>query len=920
MNLHDHEGVRALRWSVALALGVGLTATSGVAFAQDADDDESLSGRVEVTGSRIKRADIEGALPVTVIDRNQIEMSGQTSVADLLRNTTFNSFGSFRPRSGSSAQSFAGLSLRGLGSQRTLILIDGRRAPTAPTVAGGGQDLNSIPLAAIERVEILSDGASAIYGTDAIGGVVNIITRKDFTGAEMTYGISNPSRAGGDTEEGSILFGAGSDRGSVMGGASFNNREIVFQRDREWSTGGASIYGNNLLFAGTVGGGSALSTTPFGFLTDRSWGAAYPGACAGLPGFSFNNPGPAGRCAYDFTFVAADEAEINNQAVFVRGQYNINDVWSTYVGAGVTRVKSFGRYAPVPDFGFIPSNIDPADGSNLNNSPNHPYDNPDSPYYDPTHPAFGEDLYVYHRYAAVGNRDDFIDGGVYDVNFGFQGSIGMFDIDVGMRRSENKTTTLGYNYLVRSTAAAYIATGQYDLTDPFNNDQQTLNAMKATISRVSTFRLNEWYATASTDLPFELSGGVVGLAFGAEYREEALTDQYDSLSEAGQIGGSAGNSSGLDRDVNAMYFEVLLPVMPDLEVSIAGRRDEYSDYGSDFSPKVSARWQAMDTLTLRASYGEGFAAPTLDLLSQSPSSSADFTTDPDTCIALGLVVTATGCADPVSGQDTSPQVTMFVLANPNLGSEQSKQFSLGGAWDATEWMNLSIDYYNTEITGRIAAVTLAQIINCLEGGGACPPGVAVMDPTVFTPAFTGNPALGLGMARDPVTNAIVGGQRGYVNLGTIETDGVDMNVRTNFAFGALGTLQNQLQVSYVRNFDVDNTGNQVGQSVGGANGGGNPRWKAALGNAWSYGDLQFVWNLNYTDSVLNTAGNAQVGSWVTNDLQVIYHAPWNGRLTVGVDNVGDVLPPLDGALARGFDVANYDPYGRVPYIRYTQTF
>ena len=195
-----------------------------------------------------------------------------------------------------------------------------------------------------------------------------------------------------------------------------------------------------------------------------------------------------------------------------------------------------------------------------------------------------------------------------------------------------------------------------------------------------------------------------------------------------------------------------------------------------------------------------------------------------------------------------------------------------------------------------------------------------MDPTVFTPAFTGNPALGLGMARDPVTNAIVGGQRGYVNLGTIETDGVDMNVRTNFAFGALGTLQNQLQVSYVRNFDVDNTGNQVGQSVGGANGGGNPRWKAALGNAWSYGDLQFVWNLNYTDSVLNTAGNAQVGSWVTNDLQVIYHAPWNGRLTVGVDNVGDVLPPLDGALARGFDVANYDPYGRVPYIRYTQTF
>ena len=164
-----------------------------------------------------------------------------------------------------------------------------------------------------------------------------------------------------------------------------------------------------------------------------------------MPGFTFSAPGPAGRCLYDFTFVAADEAEINNQSLFMRGTYNINDIWSTYMGAGVTRVKSFCRYAPVPDFGFIPSG-----------TANHPYDNPDSPYYDPTHPAFGEDLYVYHRYAAVGNRDNFIDSNVYDVNFGFQGTIGMFDLDFGMRRNEFKYIELGRNYLVRSTAAAYI--------------------------------------------------------------------------------------------------------------------------------------------------------------------------------------------------------------------------------------------------------------------------------------------------------------------------------------------------------------------------------------------------------------------------------------------------------------------------------
>lgn len=169
------------------AVRLGLTASavslmglvSAPVFAQDeeaADDEGKTMERIEVTGSRIKRADVEGSLPITVIDRQDIDASGDTNVADFLRNTTFNSFGSFRPQSGSSAQSFAEVSLRGLGGSRTLVLIDGRRAPVSPTT-GSGQDLNSIPLAAVERIEILSDGASAIYGSDAIGGVVNIITR-----------------------------------------------------------------------------------------------------------------------------------------------------------------------------------------------------------------------------------------------------------------------------------------------------------------------------------------------------------------------------------------------------------------------------------------------------------------------------------------------------------------------------------------------------------------------------------------------------------------------------------------------------------------------------------------------------------------------------------------------------------------------
>ena len=178
----------AVRYGLMAGL-VGAVVAPVSAFAQDSEGEEAKTlDRIEVTGSRLKRAEIEGAVPVIVIDRASIDATGDVSVADVLRDSTFASFGNFRPQSGSSAQSLATVDLRGLGSGRTLVLIDGRRAPTNPMSASSGSDLNAIPLAAVERIEILSDGASAVYGSDAIGGVVNVILRKDFNGAELRYG------------------------------------------------------------------------------------------------------------------------------------------------------------------------------------------------------------------------------------------------------------------------------------------------------------------------------------------------------------------------------------------------------------------------------------------------------------------------------------------------------------------------------------------------------------------------------------------------------------------------------------------------------------------------------------------------------------------------------------------------------------
>lgn len=156
----------------------------GAALGQD---DVAVLDRVEVTGSRIKRVDIEGPLPISTISREDIDASGQISVAEVLRGTSFNTFGSWKPTSGFIAQSQSVVDLRGLGGERTLVLIDGRRVTQSPTYLGGvGTNLNTIPLAAVERIEILRDGASAIYGSDAIGGVVNIIMRKDYQGLHLS--------------------------------------------------------------------------------------------------------------------------------------------------------------------------------------------------------------------------------------------------------------------------------------------------------------------------------------------------------------------------------------------------------------------------------------------------------------------------------------------------------------------------------------------------------------------------------------------------------------------------------------------------------------------------------------------------------------------------------------------------------------
>jgi iron complex outermembrane receptor protein len=846
----------------AVALAFGGLALLPVAQAQQSG--AQADQRIEVTGSRLKRAETEGALPITVIDRAAIEASGKNSVAELMRDITFSSFGNFKPQSGSSAQALADIDLRGLGSDRTLVLVDGRRISKAPFSASA-QDLNQIPLAAIERVEILSDGASAVYGSDAIGGVVNFITRKNFNGLQASYGEGNPEVNGGDTKEGSLLMGASGAKGRIFAGVSVNKRGMIYTRDQlGGGTLGLSTFGNNYFRPGV------------GFTA--------------VPGFDCtkNDFWVSGSiCSFNFNATAANEASYGNRSVFTNGEFNINDDWTAYASATISNVTTFGRYAPTPVAVLL---------------------TPTSPAYQTITAAVPglaaaapTGLTLRHRMAAAGPRDSSSDATVSSGLVGVKGRLfNKVDLDVGFRSEKYRYQEMGQNYIVRPLLESAITSGRYNIFNPFGNSADVLNSVKSTISRNSTWDSKEMYAMASMDL-FKIQGRAVTGAVGFETRSETYADLYDPQSEAGIIEGSAGNSASGSRDINSAFFEVALPVLKDLELSLAGRQDEYVNgpggNGKSFSPKIAAKWRAMKNLTLRGSMGEGFRAPSLDQLTQKPSFSADSVTDFRTCRAFGG--TPVQCGDtngdgvPDSRQLVSIQVDSTVIANPGLQPETSKQSSFGAVFDPTNWLSLSLDAYNIQINGRITTMSAQTILNRLA-----------------------NPALGPVPAAFSVTRAPANGQitnitRGSINEGNIETSGYDLSAKTDFKLGAYGRLQNNWTVSIVDKYTINDGDNLVGTQ-------GSPKMRANLANTWTYGRFATNLTINHIDK--NGEGTSLTKAYTTASMAVTYRHPTRTTLSVGVVNLEGKMPQLITYDGRPWNFYLYDALGRQVYFRVQQAF
>lgn len=835
--------------AIALAFGgsVGLFAVPAIAQTQPVAQEIQ---RVEVTGSRIKRADIEGALPVTVIKREELEASGSVTVAEFMRTSTFSSAGNFRPQSGSSAQSFAGIDLRGLGSSRTLVLLDGRRLPKAPNV-GDSVDLNAVPMAAVERIEILTDGASAVYGSDAIGGVVNIITRKDFEGMQAQVGYTKPENEGGARREVSALLGIQGEKGRAIMGASKTGRGMVYTRDRPWGQiPGVSSFGNNYRLP------SGAYTAIGNLRGDKNIGCTEP---------NFYIAG--NTCSYNFNAVAADEAQIDSQAFFARGETQINNDWKAYASASTTNVTSFGRYAPTP--------------AQLTVQPNTPNN--------PTASA----ITVRHRTAAAGNRDSNTDGWLSQVSTGFQGKLASnIDLDVGASYMRSTYKELGRNYIVRPILEQYVNSGAYNLYAPSANPENVLSAIKATIGRDSLFTQKDYYAIATMYDLFQLPGGGVSLLASVEQREEEFADVYDSLSEAGVIEGSAGNSSAGTRKVSGAAVEMVFPITKTLEGTIAGRFDKYSDYGNDFSPKVSVRWQPLKSLTLRSSYGEGFRAPSLPTLNAKESFSAESVFDPRTCLAFGG---PTGGGIPAS-QDCNigrlVQIDSYTSANSALKSEQSTQFAVGAVWDATQAISVKVDYANIKIDDKLTLIGAQDLIDRSNGD----------DPRAI-------PA-GLYVQRDS-TGAIQRVQQGYANEGTLKAAYLDASVQGRWKHASIGSFDHELRYSNTLKYNDD--GSDVRGTLG------LPKHRATLSNNWKRGPFGLSYNMNMIGKN-GTDPTRAVGSYVTHDVQGSWTTPWKGKIIAGVVNAGGKMPELVAYDGRNFNFYLYDGYSRQAYVRLEQKF
>ena len=649
-------GTRPTPLALALALSFG---TLAMAPAQA----QTGAQRVEVTGSAIKRTDTETPAPVEVITREEIRRTGATTINELIKAIPVIDVldtGELQSNSPGGSGS-ARVRLRGLGDTQTLVLINGRRVPNNPlddaTGAGAAFDVNQLPLSAIERVEILKDGGSAIYGSDAVAGVVNFILRRNYNGVDGKITLGQSSRSDAREQQYGVSAGLGDldrDRFNVLASVDVFKRDPLLRSARENSNSVdfrrfGPIPGFNL--------DGRSSFAPEGNFLDPT-GSFFDGRQV-KPCPPQNLSGT--RCRYDFN---ASLLTAYNGADRVSGllsaQVLLGKDTTAYARLMGSQNKDHFEAHPVPDF-FLHSSGDFYAGRFMQGGPR-----------------------------ITDRKSDFL-----NIDLGAEGVIGNLDWTVGLSRGKAETVNRDKNYYNRTLWDQATGSGALDATSG-DNPTALVDSLKVSPVRSGSATLDLADGRVSGDL-FKLGGGSVRYAVGAAVWKETLVDKPDDLSVQGLVVGSIQQSAvDRSRDAKAVFAELQLPIARNLEAQLAARHDKY-DSASATSPKVGIKWQPMPALALRGSYSEAFKMPTLKQLHANAGEGAINLTEAQ-CTGIGLPA---GCNGTPAFRVTG--------SNPDLKPENGKSWNLGVVGDVGP-LSLSVDFWRIDKTDNIATPTLDQAI------------------------------------------------------------------------------------------------------------------------------------------------------------------------------------------------------------------
>ncbi|RZL39997.1 MAG: TonB-dependent receptor [Rubrivivax sp.] len=880
--------------------------------------------RIQITGSSIKRVESETALPVTVVTREQIEKSGVTNVEDILRRIGANTaLQSDSTQGAGYSQSFA--NLRGLGPNSTLVLLNGRRLSNFAFGSIGGNssvDLNSIPFAAIDRIEVLRDGASAVYGTDAVGGVINFITRKDYSKGELSLKYGNTEKNIGGKETGAtVAFGMGAlatDGYNLLVTANIKKQTKISSLDQKWylrgleevpgsdpPTSGRSFPGRLVDFNITPGAyanaGAGFSACDPDFNTIQTLSTTTPNGTAKK------------RCRFIYPATQENLPDSTKADAFGRLTIDTGKDSQVFFEASYARNHSIGRVAAVP--------IDSTAGHVKPDGTYPSFALPISSKYFPTAlltslgytPAQFDTLgggftEIAMRAVPVGPRTNDTLNEQTRLVAGASGVFSGWDYDAGLTLSQAKGSLDYFNYIHEGRFITELAKG---IINPFGpQDEAGLAALNRARmegpmrrSKSTTYAFD---AKASREL-MTMAGGPMMLALGADVRKEKADDRAVNPDyELGLHIGGEGTvpNTTASRTIYAVFGELALPFAKGWEATFAARYDKYSDFGGSFNPRAALRFQPSKEVLLRASVGTGFRAPTLwDV--NSPTS---FTN------------TANSLVDPEcpAGQANDPrcetQFNVRLSSDPSLKAEKSSQFAFGAVFEPVRDLSIAIDYWNIQKKDQIGVI----------GGDAI-----MADSTLYTRYKSRIHRL---PAPSPAFVSYI--ETPVENLGELKTNGIDVDVKTNWSLGSMGRLGASFSGTYVMKWKQQNGKDTPFVSYEGTAGDGAgvqpvPKWQHTLAFDWNLGAWNVTLDNVFVKGWTESAGLVEANVGPSVEHKVKDSSRWNMAvgwkptstlsLRLGARNVFDQDPPFTAVSSYGSHVTGYagsfvDPRGRFWYV------